>query len=514
MTRESRSQKQDPSPRHQGNHENPRAAAAAPPETKEGTRPTTLGTAGLLTALSALLLSVVSFAAAGVAVPSIGTSLQASASEQSLVVSVYSLGFAVPMVVGGRLGDIYGRRRLFLYGMAGFTVFSLVATLAPTITVLIAARALTGVSEAAMVPQVLATITASTRGRERARAVAWFGATAGGATAVGQVLGGVLLAVPLFGAPWRTVFAMSVLMGVVAFLAALRWMPGTEAPGDRSLDLVGTALLGTSLLALMIPLSQGGALGWPGWCWALLAAGPVAFVAFWTRQLSLHRRDLVPLVPPPLLRLKSYRHGLVMALLLQSSFGAFTFLYALSTQTGLGWSPMRAALVLLPFALCFFAVSVWSGRLAPRFGFRRLLTVGAFVQAVMLVATAASVLLRSPGIGEWTLGALLVGVGVGQALMFGPLVGAMIADVPPSSAGAASGVVQTTQQAAMGLGVAVAGGLLGAALADSGAPSEQAYVTALAVCMIVQAVFAVAFALFALTLPGRVVRPRAAVPRP
>ncbi|WP_370012829.1 MFS transporter [Nocardiopsis sp. LDBS0036] len=503
MTRESKPRSQTTPARAEGYRQARSATTLARSAAGEGAPPATLGTVGLLTALSALLLSVMSFAAAGIAVPSIGASLHASASEQSLVVSVYSLGFAAPMVVGGRLGDLYGRRRLFLFGMVGFTAFSLMATLAPTIAVLIVARALTGVSAAAMVPQVLATITASTHGRERARAVALFGATAGGATAVGQVLGGVLLSVPLLGSPWRTVFAMSVLMGAVAFLAALRWMPSTDAPGDRSLDLVGTALLGVSLLALMIPLSQGGALGWPGWCWALLAASPVAFAAFWTRQLRLHRRDLVPLVPPPLLRLRSYRLGLIMALLLQSAFGAFTFLYALSTQTGLGWSPMGAALVLLPFALCFFAVSIWSGKLAPRFGFRRLLTIGGFVQAAMLVATAASVLMRGPGMSGWTLGALLVGVGVGQALMFGPLVGAMIADVPPSSAGAASGVIQTAQQAAMGLGVAVAGGVLGTAMAGSTAPPGQDYMTALAICMVVQAAFAIAFALLAFALPRR-----------
>ncbi|WP_233617669.1 MFS transporter [Actinomadura sp. WAC 06369] len=472
------------------------AAGAAPSPT--------LGMAGLLTALSALLLSVVSFAATGIAVPDIGASLRATAAEQSLVVSVYTLGFAAPMVVGGRLGDLYGRRRLFLLGMAGFTAASLASMLAPTITVLIVARALAGVSAAAMVPQVLATITASTQGRERARAVALFGATAGGATAVGQVLGGVLLSVPMVGAPWRTVFAMSVLMGVVAFLAALRWMPGTDAPGHRSLDLIGTALLGSALLALLVPLSQGGALGRPVWSRVLLAAVPVLFAAFWTRQHRLHRRGLVPLVPPPLLRLRPYRLGLVMALMLQSAFGAFTFLYALTTQTGLGWSPMNAALVLLPFALCFFAASIWSGRLAPRFGFRRLLTIGGIVQAVMLAVTAWSVLVQSDDLDAWTLAALLVGVGVGQALMFGPLVGAMIADVPAAFAGAASGVVQTVQQAAMGLGVAVAGGLLGSAVAGSGAAAVgQVYATALAVCMLVQAAFAIAFALCALALPKR-----------
>src|SRR5690625_2162016 len=202
--------------------------------------PSRLGRGGLFATLSALFLSVVSFAAVGIAVPDIGASLQATAAEQSLVVAIYALGFAVPLVLGGRLGDLYGRRHLFLIGMAGFTLFSLLATFAPTMAVLIVARALMGVSAAAMVPQVLATITASTQGPERARAVAWFGATAGGATAAGQVLGGILLSFPLFGAGWRTVFAASVVMGTLSFLAALRWVPPTSAPGHRSLDLIGT----------------------------------------------------------------------------------------------------------------------------------------------------------------------------------------------------------------------------------------------------------------------------------
>lgn len=466
-------------------------------------QPASLGLPGLLATLSALLVSVVSFSATGIAVPDIGSSLRATPAEQSLVVSAYAVGFAVPLVLGGRLGDLHGRRRLFIIGMAGFTLFSLVATFSPNITVLIAARALTGISAAAMVPQVLATITASTQGRERARAVGLFGATAGGATAIGQVLGGALLSIPLFGAGWRTVFAASVVMGILSLLAALRWVPATNSPGHRSLDLIGTVLLGAALLSLLVPASQGAALGWPTWCWALLIAAPVLLAAFWIRQLRLHRADTAPLVPPPLFRLGSYRIGLVMALMLQSAFGAFTFVYALATQSGLGWTPMHAALVLLPFALCFFIVSVWSGRLAPRFGFRRLLVIGGIVQAVMLIATAVSVFFQNTGLNSWTLAALLIGVGVGQAFMFGPLVGAMVADVPPSYAGAASGVLQTTQQAAMGLGVAVAGGLL---ITATNGPAETlagAYTTALAVCMIVQAAFAIAFTLGAVALPKR-----------
>jgi MFS family permease len=483
----------------------PAASQATPraPATTPLPPSATLGLAGLLTVLSALLLSVVSFAATGIALVDIGDSLHASASSQSLVMSMYSLGFAVPMVIGGRLGDLYGRRRLFLLGMAAFTAFSLVSAAAPTITVLIVARALTGVAAATMVPQVLATITASTQGRERARAVAMFGATAGGATAVGQVLGGVLLAAPLLGSPWRMVFATSVVLGVVAFPAALRWLPETTSPGRSSLDLMGTVLLGLALVSLLLPLSQGGALGWPVWCWALLAAVLPLTGAFWWWQLRLHRAERVPLVPPPLLRLRPYRTGLVMALMLQAGFGAFTFIYALTTQTGLGWSPMHAALVLLPFALCFLVVSMWSGRLAPRFGFRRLLAIGGGVHAVLLIITAGVVLSEGADLGSITLGGLLVGVGVGQAFMLGPLVGSMLADVPPESAGAASGVLTTVQQAAMGLGVAVFGGVFGTLMAGSTAPVAESHTTALAVCMGIQAVFAIAFAFCTRALPRR-----------
>jgi len=462
-----------------------------------------LGLAGLFATLSGLFLSVVSFAAAGIAVPDIGTSLQATAAEQSLVVAIYALGFAGPLVLGGRLGDLFGRRRLFLIGMAGFTLFSLLATFAPTMAVLIAARALMGISAAAMVPQVLATITASTQGRERARAVAWFGATAGSATAVGQILGGLLLSIPLFGAGWRTVFAASVVMGVLSFLAALRWVPSSNAPGHRSLDLIGTTLLGAALLALLVPLSQGSGLGWPVWCWALLIAAPVLFAAFWAWQHRVHRSEKAPLVPPPLFRLRSYRVGILMALVLQSAYGAFTFVYALTAQTGLGWTPLHTALVLLPFALCFFGVSVWSGKLATKFGFRRLLVIGGVIQAVLLAITVTSVLLQSADLNSWTFAALLIGVGVGQALMFGPLVGAMVADVPPSTAGAASGVLQTVQQASMGLGVAVAGGLLSVAVSGTTTAVAGTYASALAICMIVQAVFAIVFALCARVLPSR-----------
>lgn len=458
---------------------------------------------GLLATLAALLLSVVSFSSTGIAAPDIGSSLNASAAEQSLVVSAYSLGFAVPLVLGGRLGDLFGRRRLMLLGMAGFTILSLVATFTTNVTVLITVRAITGVCAAAMVPQVLATITATTHGKERARAIGLFSATAGGATAVGQVLGGLLLSAPLFGDGWRTVFAASVVMGALAFLAGLRWVPDSNAPGHRSLDLIGTVLLGGGLIALMIPVSQGSALGWPVWCWVLLVAAPVLFVGFWTWQHRVHRRERAPLIPPPLFDLLSYRTGTIMALILQLGYGGFTFVFALTAQTGLGWSPLVTSLILLPYALFFFAVSIWAGKLALRFAARSLLMVGGIIQATLLVISAVVVYAQGDGLNAWVVAALLIGVGVGQAFMFGPLVGAMVADVPPKYAGAASGVLQTTQQASTGLGVAIAGGLLITVTSSPSGASAGSYVTALAVCLLVQAVIAVIFAVAALALPKR-----------
>ncbi len=475
--------------------------SATPPSAQEGsaTAPT-LTNAGLYTALSALLMSVLSFSATSVALHDIGLSLGATPSTQALVMSAYSVGFAVLMVIGGRLGDLHGRRRMFLIGMAGFTVTSLAATLAPNAGFLIAARTAMGFSAAMMVPQVLATITAATRGRSRARAVGLFGATAGGGTAIGQVVGGVLLNVDLFGMGWRAVFAIGVPVGVLALLAAVRWMPETRAPGPRHLDLVGTALLGAALVALLLPLAEGSSLGWPWWCWLLIIASPALAAVFWRTQKSLHHKGTAPLIPPTLLRLKTFRLGLVMALILMAGYGAFTFEYTLLTQTGLGWTPLHAALVTVPFAVVFLGVSIASGNLVPRFGSRRILIAGGIVQGLALIGMAAVAFGERGGLDSWSLGGSMFLVGIGQALMLGPLVGVVLAEVPAASAGAGSGVFTTTQQASLALGVAALGAVF-SAVAGGGRPTPDRFAVAYAVCLMIQAGAAIIFTAAAARLP-------------
>jgi MFS family permease len=478
--------------------------ADEPPATSGRNNPGTLSTAGLFTALSALLMSVLSFSATSVALHDIGTALQANPASLSLVMSAYSVGFAMLMVLGGRLGDLYGRRRLFLAGMAGFTVTSLLATLAPGIGMLIAARALMGFAAAMMVPQVLATITATTGGAARARAVGLFGATAGGGTALGQVLGGVVLSANAFDSGWRGVFAIGVPFGLLALLAAMRWMPETTAPGQRHLDLRGTLLLGAALLALLVPLAEGSSLGWPWWAWALIGASVLLAAAFWRTQKSLHGKGTVPLVPPPLLRLRSFRLGLAMAVILMAGYGAFTFEYTLLTQTGLGWSPMKAALVTVPFALVFLVVSIVAGNLVPRFGSRRILLIGAIVQGLGLIGIAGTAFGEGASLDALSLAGSLIGMALGQAMMLGPLVGVVLAEVPAASAGAGSGVFTTVQQASLALGVAALGAVFTAIAGDgSGVPDGARFGTAFAVCLLIQALGAVLFAIAAARLPRR-----------
>ena len=247
---------------------------------------------------------------------------------------------------------------------------------------------------------------------------------------------------------------------------------------------------------------KGSALGWPWWCWVSLVASGAFGWAFWRTQQRLHRAGTPPLVPPPLLRLRSYRLGLVLALILMSGYGAFTYEYTLVTQTGLGWLPLHAALVTLPFALVFLGVSIASGRLVPRFGGRRILAVGGLVQLVGLVAIAVVSLVEAGDLGSISLGATMFVMGIGQAMMLGPLVGVILAQVPASSAGAGSGVFTTVQQGSLALGVAALGAVF-IAVAAPGAGAVQAshFTTAFAVCLGIQAIGSIVFTITALRLP-------------
>ncbi|MYX94652.1 MFS transporter, partial [Streptomyces sp. SID486] len=216
---------------------------------------------GLLTLLLGTALPMIDFFVVNVALPAVARDLHAPPATLEMVVAGYAVAYAVLLVLGGRLGDCFGRRRLFLWGVAGFGATSLACGLAPGAWWLVAARAAQGAASAALLPQVLATLHATTSGERRARAVALYGSVGGVSVVLGQVLGGVLVAADLAGTGWRAVFLVNVPVAAVAFGCALRSVPDSQAERPGRADLAGTALLAAALCALLLPLTEGRAAG-------------------------------------------------------------------------------------------------------------------------------------------------------------------------------------------------------------------------------------------------------------
>jgi MFS family permease len=456
---------------------------------------TGLSRLGLATVLLGAFLSIADFFIVNVALPTIESSLHASAGTLELVVAGYGVPYALLLVLGGRLGDLFGRRRLFMAGMASFTVMSLACGLAPTDVALVAFRALQGASAALMVPQVLATIQSSTEGPERARALGLYGATAGTAAIIGQLAGGLLVSADLAGTSWRPIFLVNVPLGLLGLALAWRQVPPTRSAEPARVDALGTALLGLAVLALLVPLTEGRALGWPGWTWPLLALLLPAAAAFVIVERRLELRGGQPLVPPSLLRLTGMRRGLVIAVPFFGGFGAFMFTSAITFQVGAGFSALRSALALVPMAASFLFASLWSARLLARYG-TRVLAGGAVLQAAGLAALAATLLLRWPHVDPLVLAPGMLVAGFGQGLVMSPLFGVVLTGVPPARAGVGSGILTTTQQTALALGVAALGSMFLSLSHASSFGVHDGFVAVLAVQVVVAAlVTALALAL-------------------
>ena len=465
-----------------------------------------LTTAGLVTLLSAVFLAMTDFFVVNVALADIGRDLSASTSALELVVAGYAVAYALGLVIGGRLGDALGRRRVFLAGMAAFTVFSALCGLAWSSGSLVAFRVLQGLSSAAMVPQVLATLQATTTGPARARALSAFGATGGLAAVFGQLGGGLIVAADLLGTGWRPVFLLNVPVGVVALVAAARVLPDTRSDRPAGVDLVGTALLGATVLALLVPLVEGRSQGWPVWGWVSLALSvPLAagLLAFEGRREASGR---VPLLPPSLLRLDGIKRGLGIALPFFTGFGGFMFVYAELTQVVLGWSALRAGLAITPMAVGFLGASLSTSRLVPRWG-RSVITTGGALQGVGLVVLALTVWSAGADLTPALLAPGMLLAGTGQALVMSPLIGVVLADVPAHAAGAGAGLFSTLQQSALALGVAVYGTVFLELLPRLG--SAEAYVIGAAV----QIASAVGVVAMSRRLPAAAAREAVAVER-
>lgn len=486
-----------------------RHAGQIPAQPEAGDGPAGLTAVGLAVVLIGVLLPMVDFFIVNVALPTIDADLHASQSMLELVVSGYATAYALLLVLGGRLGDSLGRKRLFMIGMAAFTVTSLACGLAPTALALVIGRIAQGASAALMVPQVLATIQAATTGERRTRALGRYGATGGLAAVLGQVLGGLLVSANIDATGWRPIFLVNVPIGLAGLALAWRYVPDTRHGNAARVDGRGTVLLGLTVLAVLIPLTEGRALRWPDWTIALLAAAPLAAAAFAVAQVRTERSGRTPLVPPSLLRHASMRRGLLLALPFFAGFGAFMFCYALLVQQGMHESALAAGIGLAPMAAAFLLASLSTSRLLGRFG-ARVLAAGALLQALGLIVMAVTVYTGWPHLSLLWLAPGLVIAGFGQGLVMSPLFGIVLSEVPAAVAGAGSGVLTTTQQTALALGVATLGSMF-LAMAGDGTGVRTGFIAVLAI----QVLVAIVVAAGSRGLPGwRRVRPPAVAQQP
>jgi EmrB/QacA subfamily drug resistance transporter len=434
--------------------------------------------------LTAVFVQLLDVSIVNTAIPSIQRDIGASYASVQLIVAGYQLAFACLLITGARLGDIYGRKKLFMTGMATFTVASALCGLAPDANTLVLARIVQGLGSGLMFPQVLSVIQVTIPPRDRGKAFGLFGATIGIATILGPLLGGVLIQLDLFGSDWRSIFLVNIPVGIVALVAAARELPDSKAPDAPRLDLLGAALVGAGLFLLIYPLTEGRQKGWPGWIYLMLAASVPLLVGFVVLQRRKTARNASPLLLMTLFGNRSFRAGLALSSVFFLGIAPFFFTFALYLQVGLGYSALHSGLTTFPFAIGTGIASSRSDGLAKRLG-RDVLTLGCAVLATAMAGLILVLHLTGTTPRAYELAPLLFLAGLGLGLFVAPLTNVILAGITGREAGSASGALSTVQQIGGALGVALIGillfGLLGghaqAAAADQ-VPALRSRLTA------------------------------------
>ncbi|GAA2138706.1 MFS transporter [Kitasatospora kazusensis] len=407
----------------------------------------------LAVVMTASLMDLVDVTIVNIAMPSIQRDTGASFSALQWITAGYALAFAVGLITGGRLGDIFGRKRLFLLGIGGFTAASALCGLASGPDMLVAARILQGATAALMVPQVLSIIHVTFPAHERGKVFGMFGAMVGLGATLGPMLGAVLTEGNLFGLGWRPIFLVNLPIGVAGLILGSRYVTESRAPQALKLDLVGMALAATGLLMLLYPLTEGRESGWPLWGFLSMAGSVPLFVLFVAYERAKARRDGSPLVELSLFRVKSFAAGIGVQLTFGVVTGIFFLVWTLYMQLGLGWSPLRAGLTGVPFSV---AVAVAAGvsvqKLVPRYG-RKVLQSGALVMAAGTLVYLAEAHSYGMAVHPWQMALPLVVMGAGMGLIVAPLTDSVLSEVPQDHSGSASGLINTTQQLGFALGL-------------------------------------------------------------
>jgi EmrB/QacA subfamily drug resistance transporter len=415
-------------------------------------------------------MSLLDVSIVNVALPSIQQSLGASVAQVQWVVSGYALTFGLVLVAGGRLGDALGRRRMFLGALTAFIATSALCGAAPSAALLVSARLLQGLAAGMLAPQSSGLIQVLFRGTERGRAFGIFGATVGLSTAVGPVLGGLILALAHDQDGWRWVFFVNVPIGLVALVAAWRLVPSRPHSGRPlagQIDIFGALLLGGSVLCLLLPLMQfeGGGQGRLWWLFVLAPVLVALFLGWEQRMVSRHR--------PPLLDTRllyatpGYPAGAALGMVYFVGFSGIWLVFAVHFQRGLGYTPLQSGLAVTPYALGSAVSAAVAGRLVSRYG-RRLTVVGLVSVAIGLCATAVVLYTAPASLAGWLTALPLFVAGIGGGAVISPNVTLTLECVPTRMGGAAAGALQTGQRIGSAIGTALLAAVFYGMLARSG----------------------------------------------
>jgi EmrB/QacA subfamily drug resistance transporter len=441
--------------------------------------------------LAANVMDLLDATIVNVAGPSIHRDLGGGAATLQWLSAAYTLAFAVLLIAGARLGDILGRRRLFLVGAAGFTLFSAASAAAPSIGALIAFRALQGAFGALMIPQGFGLMKQAfdDNDAELDKAMGLFGPATGVPMLAAPILAGALIDANLWGTGWRLVFLINVPIGALALPLAIRSLPRGATHPDVKLDIGGVWLVGLALVAIIYPLIQGRTEGWPAWSFALLAVGVVLLFVFLRYE---RRRDSNPLIEPTLLTNRTYLSGIAVVLALFSAFGGLLLCISLYGQLGEGWSPIHAGLTLTPMVVGMILGMIGSFAAVSRLG-RHLLHIGILLIAAG-TAGLALILTGAHTASSWDLLPSLFFIGAGVGASIGQLFRFILTSVSMDEVGSASGVMEAVQQLSTSLGVAVLGSIFFSAFGHH-LPPDALQITAWACLAPLAAAFLLVFRL-------------------
>jgi EmrB/QacA subfamily drug resistance transporter len=406
--------------------------------------------------LLASFMNLMDVTIVNVALPSMQENLGASPSQIEWVVAAYVLAFALGLLPFGRLGDIVGRKGMFLIGVGLFTLGSLLCGIAPSIETLIGARVLQGLAASAMTPQVLAIAQVSFPPEEKGLMFSLFGLAASLASVCGPIIGGALIAGDFFGLDWRPIFLVNIPIGVLAVIAgALVVVRVPPHPGLRN-DYLGIGIFGLAMVLLVFPLIEGRTYGWPWWVFVMIAASVVLMAAFYFWERHRHAQNATQLLPLELLRNRSFLLGTLITTIFASGIPGFFIVVAIFLQTGFGLTPLESGLTTVPFSLGVMAASLLAGRFGSRF-LRRRVATGALLLAVGMAYMRFEIGTVGDSVNSWALLPPLVIAGIGLGTTFGALFQSILAGVPHRDAGSGAGSLQAFQQAGGALGVALVG---------------------------------------------------------